>query len=140
MPYGMTICPKCGKEVSCRGLAKHLERDCKDRNEYVPTAREKIKKDKGMLRQAAEDAFPTKQEDPFLPSGRDIKGLKGREETFKNPYRIADKFIKNCITEGVLIPDIKLLAEEGRAEINLKSDYIEIKIYLAKFRKVFNGV
>ena len=138
MSQGYTICPKCHREVSCRGLDNHLKRGCKD---FVPEKKEKVDNSptKGMLRQAAERAFPTNKEDIFLPSGREIRGEAGRTETFHNPYRIADKFIKNSIQEGVLILNIKQLLDEGRAEMKLKKDHIEIKIYLAKFRKAFGN-
>ncbi len=136
MSQGMTKCPKCGREISCRGLAKHLERGCKDVPIYIPKKREKKQDHKtlGMLKQVAEKEHPNEHKDIFLPSGRTMKNREGNR---KNPYWIADRFIKNCITEGVLVPDIKRLADEGRAEINLKTDHIEIKIYLAKFRKTF---
>ena len=59
------------------------------------------------------------------------------KENNKDPYRIADRFIKNCIGDGVLVLDIKRLLDEGRAELNLRPDHIEIKVYLARFRKRF---
>ena len=61
-----------------------------------------------------------------------------QRDTRKNPYNIANSFIKNQIEEGSLLLNIPKLISDGRATIRRHGQLIKIEIDLAKFRNNLN--
>ncbi len=129
MPYGYTNCKFCGKQIPSRRLKLHLQtcNACPEglRPDYV-TPKPKVY-----------EIEPEKQKPTTNPFTQDKKYTYGGTEN-RNPYTIANRFIKNQIQEGSIDLNLSKLIEDKRAEIKLVKDKITIIIDLAKFRKNLN--
>ena len=150
MPYGYTNCQYCGKQVSNRGLKKHIQtcKDCPDSER--PLIKEPKKTELSNIAVSEKPSEPKqfrhtsglftvkqpKYKHPMFPDGYP-KSVE-RKNVIKNPYTIAIKFIKNQIEDGSININIAQLCRDGRATIRILNQKIVIEIDMAKFRNTFN--
>lgn len=154
MPYGYTNCRYCGKQVSSRSLAKHLE-ICKTQD-IIPTPVQKKKPEpvvkseytpksaKGWIKNhsAGSPLIQPDWQNPNPPFSNQLEnGEKTKlKATRNNPYNIAISFIKNSIIDGSLQLNISQLISDGRATMILRKQVMTITVDLAKFRHNLNKV